>query len=150
MNRYQNLAKAAKAGWGRPRLDHCFNNPGVGGMGYHYINTEILDTTVDELQPEALVYAPHENGRLELAAVEFIVPAAPWDPKGTVPTPSTGRYSPEQRPVYVLHAWLFKENPVACSRLNPLVSARRTHSEPLSRGGDLDATFMDTYDKRTG
>jgi len=25
----------------RPGLDHCFDNPGVGGMGFHYINTDI-------------------------------------------------------------------------------------------------------------
>ena len=60
-------------------LDHCFDNPGVGGMGYHYIDTASLNTTLDPLKPEAIVYAPMKNGELQLAAVEYIVPAEPWD-----------------------------------------------------------------------
>lgn len=36
-----------------PGLDHCFNNPGVGGMGYYYINVGILDTTVEYIVPAA-------------------------------------------------------------------------------------------------
>ena len=62
-----------------PDLDHCFDNPGVGGMGFHYINTASLDTALDPLKPEAIVYAPDKNGKLQLAAVEYIVPAEPWD-----------------------------------------------------------------------
>jgi hypothetical protein len=41
-----------------PGLDHCFDNPGVGAMGYHYINAGALDTTVEAAHPEAMVYAP--------------------------------------------------------------------------------------------
>jgi hypothetical protein len=47
-----------------PGLDHCFENPGVGGMGFHYINVDILDLILDPLQPEAMVYAPGPNGQL--------------------------------------------------------------------------------------
>src|SRR3990172_1319471 len=43
-----------------PDLDHCFDNPGVGAMGYHYINTASLDTKLDPVKPEAIVYAPDE------------------------------------------------------------------------------------------
>src|SRR5262249_16390221 len=59
-----------------PGLDYCFNNPGIGGMGVHLIKTSSLDTTVDVLQPQAMVYQPGANGGLEWVAVEYIVPAA--------------------------------------------------------------------------
>src|SRR5512145_1631846 len=55
-----------------PGLDHCFNNPGVGGMGYHYINVDVLDTTVELSRPEAMIYTPSPSG-LQLGAVEYIV-----------------------------------------------------------------------------
>lgn len=97
-----------------PGLDHCFDNPGTGAMGYHYINTGILDTTVDPLQPEAMVYAPGPNGQLQLAAVEFIVPAEAWDAEGHANLPSAYDQSfhlNEALGVYVLHAWIWKNNP---------------------------------------
>ncbi len=97
-----------------PGLDHCFDNPDIGAMGYHYINTAILDTTVDPLQPEAMVYAPGPNGILQLAAVEFIVPAKTWDAEGHAILPSAYGHSfhlNEALGVYVLHAWIWKNNP---------------------------------------
>lgn len=112
---FHSLEKATSAGYGLvPGLDHCFVNPGVGAMGYHYINTDILDTTVDPLQPEAMVYAPGPNGKLKLAAVEFIVPADAWDASENTELPSLyGRsfHLNEALGVYVLHAWIWKNNP---------------------------------------
>jgi hypothetical protein len=109
-----------------PGLDYCFNNPGVGAMGYHYINTEILDTTVDPLQPEAMVYAPGPNGKLKLAAVEFIVPAEAWEAEGHADLPSAYGHSfhlNEALGVYVLHAWIWKNNPAGMFEdWNPRVS----------------------------
>jgi len=43
-----------------------FDDYGVEGMGYHYINTNLLDTTVDLLHPGAIIYAPHLNGSIQL------------------------------------------------------------------------------------
>ncbi len=95
-------------------LDHCFNNPGVGGMGLHYINTASLDTTVEMLKPEAMVYHAGADGRLVLGAVEYIVPAGPWDAEGHTSPPSVlGQtfHLNEQLGVYVLHVWLWRNNP---------------------------------------
>jgi len=97
-----------------PDLDHCFDNPGVGGMGFHYINTAGLDITLDPLKPEAIVYAPDKNGKLQMAAVEYIVPAGPWDEAGNTHPPELhGQqfHLNEQLGVYVLHAWIWKNNP---------------------------------------
>ena len=78
--RFHNTQIAMAAGYNFvPGLDYCFNNPGVGGMGFHLINVSLLDTVVDPLKPEAMVYAPGLKGKLELGAVEYIVPISAWD-----------------------------------------------------------------------
>jgi len=93
-------------------LDYCFNNPGTGGMGFHYINTSLLDTTVELLHPEAMVYTPSPNS-LQLGAVEYIVPQAAWDAAGNAEPPMLmGQHFHlnETLGVYVLHAWIWKNN----------------------------------------
>jgi hypothetical protein len=124
---YRSTENAQSAGYDLvPGLDHCFDNPGVGAMGYHYINTDILDTTVDPLQPEAMVYAPGPNGKLKLAAVEFIVPAEAWEAEGHADLPFAYGHSfhlNEALGVYVLHAWVWKNNPAGMFEdWNPRVS----------------------------
>ena len=100
-------------------------NPGVGGMGYHYINVALLDTVIDPLKPEAMVYDLRANGTLELGAVEYIVPAAGWDAMHSQPPTLFGQvFGLEQAlGVYELHAWIWKHNPyrVFCE-WNPKVS----------------------------
>ena len=113
--KYKDTAAAAADGYVLvPTLDHCFNNPGVGGMGLHYINTAGLDTTVDMLKPEAMVYQADRNGNLMLGAVEYIVPAALWEAEGhTSPPTVLGQtfHLNQALGVYVLHAWIWRNNP---------------------------------------
>ena len=108
-----------------PGLDNCFNNPGVGGMGFHYIDTAALDTTVELEHPEAMVYTPAPNG-LQLGAVEYIVPAEPWDAAGNAHPPMLmGQHFHlnEKLGVYVLHAWIWKNNSAGIFEdWNPTVS----------------------------
>jgi hypothetical protein len=94
-------------------FDYCFQNNGVGGMGYHYINTSILDTTVDVLHPEAMVYAPNVNGSIQLGAVEYMVPAAAWNAEHNEPPQVLGQdfHLHEKLNMYVLHAWIGMNNP---------------------------------------
>src|SRR5690606_17142716 len=74
------------AGWDlQPGLDYCFENPGVGAMGFHYINPDLLDTTFEPLAPEAIIYEPVADGDMTLVAVEYIIPAEPWDATNTSP-----------------------------------------------------------------
>ena len=96
----------------REGLDYCFNRPGTGGMGYHYINIGLLDTTIELLHPEAMVYTPSPNG-LQLGAVEYIVPAALWDAEHAELPELLGKqfHLNERLGVYVLHAWIWKNNP---------------------------------------
>ena len=102
-------------------LDFCFDNPGVGGMGYHLINTSLMDGNVYPLHPQALVYAPNKNGGLDLVAVEYIVPIAP----GSQPPKLFGQTFETNTTlqVYTLHAWIFKANSLGMfSDWNPKVS----------------------------
>jgi len=111
-----------------PGLDHCFNNPGVGAMGYHYINTDILDTEVERLKPEAMVYAPGPKGKLQLGAVEYIVPAEAWDNEGNTQPPELyGRHFHlnQDLGVYVLHVWIWMDNPAGLFEdWNPTVTCQ--------------------------
>lgn len=121
---FHRVEAAEAAGWVPVvGLDHCFENPGVGAMGYHYINVDLLDGTTDPQAPEALVYAPGPQGRLHLAAVEWIVPAVAWE--GSEPPTVLGHdlHLNEALGVWVLHAWVFQHNPLGMFEdWNPRVS----------------------------
>ncbi len=111
---YHRLGAAQAAGYNLvPGLDYCFDNPGVGGMGYHYINVALLDNVIEPLRPEAMVYHMRANGTLELGAVEYIVPAAGWDAVHSQPPTLFGQtFGLEQAlGVYELHAWIWTRNP---------------------------------------
>lgn len=123
---FHQLERAQAAGYGLvPGLDHCFENPGVGAMGYHYINTGLLDTALDPLQPEALVYVPQPQGKLQLGAVEYVVPIEPWDAANTEYPELFGEtfLRNDDLGIYALHVWLFKHNPAGIfAAWNPEVS----------------------------
>ncbi|GAB4278299.1 MAG: hypothetical protein Kow0080_29830 [Candidatus Promineifilaceae bacterium] len=124
--RFHSIPAAQAAGYDLvPGLDHCFENPGVGAMGYHYINVALLDLDVEPLRPEAMVYYSGRNGRLRLGAVEYIVPAAEWDAVHTEPPELFGQHFHlnESLGVYTLHAWIWKHNPAGLfADWNPNVS----------------------------
>lgn len=124
---FHNTEAAQAAGWDLvPGLDHCFENPGVGAMGYHYIDVASLDLALEATHPEALVYAPNHQGDLKLAAVEYIVPAEPWDAENAGTLPSVLGHElhlNEALGVYVLHAWIWRHNPSGIfADWNPRVS----------------------------
>ena len=49
---------------------HCIQEPGLGGMGIHYIHpARLMDAEVDILEPEILLYVESGNG-LKLLGVE--------------------------------------------------------------------------------
>jgi hypothetical protein len=124
--KFHKIEAVKAAGYGLvPDLDHCFDNPGVGAMGFHYINTASLDTKLDPLKPEAIVYAPDKKGKLNMAAVEYIVPAEAWDAEHSELPMLLGQHFHlnEDLGVYVLHAWVWKKNPAGVFEdWNPKVS----------------------------
>ena len=81
----------------------------VGGMGFHYTKAARVDQNLDPAEPEVLLYMPNEEGRLQLVAVEYVVPNT-----GSNPVPELfGQpfyYNPA-RNRYELHAWIWRHNP---------------------------------------
>jgi hypothetical protein len=79
------------------------------------------------LQPEVLVYAPGENGKLKLLAVEWVVRGQNSNPPG-VSSPPTVLGMPMHILVpavgfYIMHAWVWKANPAGMfADFNPEVS----------------------------
>lgn len=105
-------------GLGLPDDPTCFSGA-AGGMGVHYVKD--IDGTIIPTEPEALVYEIEGNGWLRLVAVEYIVPNTA--PK---PGPLFGQdFHPHAYlPVYILHAWVWKNNPSGLfADFNPKVGA---------------------------
>jgi hypothetical protein len=105
--------------------EHCVSAPGLGGMGFHWVNPSLVDPVFDPLKPEAILYAMGPGGKLKLIAVEYIVinvgqPAPmfgdhPFDVGGT-PVPA---------PHWSQHVWLWESNPSGIfAPFNPNISCQ--------------------------
>ncbi len=99
----------------------CIDNPGVGAMGIHYVNGDLVaGGTIDAATPQALVYEPQRGGRLRLVAVEYIAFQAAWDLAHSARPSLFGQQfelvkAPNRyglAPFYELHAWLWSDNPL--------------------------------------
>jgi hypothetical protein len=116
---FHDLDKAEHAQYGR--LLECFDLPGVGGMGQHYADTTRFDATIEPNRPEALVYEVDGN-RLQLVAVEYIVPWTSWvasDPPRLFGHDFTSVTSLH---IWALHAWIWRPNPLGMfQNYNPRV-----------------------------
>ena len=129
--RFNSIQQAKKAGYVPFYI--CAEQPGVGTMGQHYVNFDLVgDPAIDPLYPEALVYEPQANGTFKLVALEWVQvgPQA-----ATAPTvlghdmlyrPAPNRYGIEPG-FYERHYWLYNSNPLGdFSDWNPTVSCRGT------------------------
>lgn len=114
---FHDLAAAREAGYGA--FYTCTAEPGEGAMGQHFVNlSAVLDPDIDPLRPEALAYAPTDDG-YRLVAVEYLVFAADWDAAHEAPPSlfgqSFGLVGEGNRyglpPFYELHAWIWQSNP---------------------------------------
>jgi hypothetical protein len=105
-------------------------------MGVHYVKPSLFDGQLAIESPEALVYEPTRNGRLELVAIEYVAPAEAWHAAhdmGVLPdvmghlfhfVPGPNRYGPAA--FYELHVWAWKSNKNgAFSDWNPAVSCAK-------------------------
>lgn len=81
-----------------------------GGMGFHYVNPELLDDKLDIAHPEAVLYEPESNGRLRLVALEYVIPAEAWTSEE--PPELLGRkLTLNAFGLWALHTWIWKTNP---------------------------------------
>ncbi|MGI9179238.1 MAG: hypothetical protein ACR2H9_01810 [Longimicrobiaceae bacterium] len=119
---FHNFEKAEHAGYG-VRITSCWYHRELGAQGYHYGNPDLIDGTVDLLEPELLMYEPQKNGRLRLVGVEYIVPIAAWE--GEDPPTLLGQefHRNEALGLFALHVWLWRHNPAGMfADWNPKVS----------------------------
>lgn len=110
---FQDVAVAEDAGYASS-IDTlgCFESPELGGMGVHYIDGDLMDATVDITEPEALVYELDATGAITgLVAHEYIVPVDAWTSSRPPRLFGMDFHRHPTLPLWVLHAWLWKDNP---------------------------------------
>jgi hypothetical protein len=90
----------------------------AGGMGIHFLNTQLIGPAPDPMRPAVLLYEP-VGGKLRLVAAEWFVPLAtgikerpalfgrPFDG----PMHGHDPLMPRSLHHYDLHVWLWKANP---------------------------------------
>lgn len=112
--------------------DACAELPGVGTMGYHFVNPELAgDARVDPTLPEVLVYNKTANGRFRLDAIEYFVVDADQDLATDADRPTLmghpfdgpmEAHEPGMPVHYDLHAWVYRHNPAGeLSAWNPSI-----------------------------
>ena len=117
--RYHDLSTAQAAGFDM-EVTGCLDDP-AGGMGFHWADLSRFDATVEETNPEILVYAPKPGGGVRLVAVEYAVPLT----ASAVPPQAFGRefHVNTRFGLWVLHAWVWEPNPSGMfADWNPRVS----------------------------
>jgi hypothetical protein len=72
-SKYHDLAVAQAAGY-PTKVPACIAQAAVGGMGHHYIDRSLIDEKLEIERPEMLIYAPAGKGKVELVAVEYVLP----------------------------------------------------------------------------
>jgi hypothetical protein len=105
---------------GFARTDACVEAPGLGYMGYHYINHHRLDGRLEPGRPEVVLYRDGSDGTRQLAGVEYIVVDADQDLSTDEDRPSVfghpfdgpmEGHEPGMPIHYDLHVWAWTTNP---------------------------------------
>jgi hypothetical protein len=137
--RFHRFDVADEAGYDFLFMDMCMEDGGgAGGMGYHYVDTRLLDAELDVAHPEAVMYEPGTNGQLRLVGLEYVIPAAAW----TSPNPPEllgQQLTLNAFDLWALHVWIWKDNPSGIyADWNPTVScanAGAVTSRTAAEGG---------------
>jgi hypothetical protein len=101
----------------------CTSGIDGGAMGVHYVNAKLIGDDVDIKHPQAVMYEPKPDGKMELVAVEYITSKGPASLEGQLFNfnGAPNRYG--LGPFYELHVWAWKANPHgAFADMNPSVS----------------------------
>lgn len=108
---YHDKAKGIEAGWSND-LSGCVAHPTEGGMGHHYARMEYIDGRVNHLEPQILMYEPHEDGSFEFVGVEYIVPFAILPADADAPELFFHKFHANPHlEIWALHVWTEKDNP---------------------------------------
>ena len=121
--KFHDVKQAVAAGYG-PLLA-CFDLPGVGGMGQHYVKPPLAK--LDPTHPEGLVYEV-EGDELTLVAVEYIVPQATWTSSNPPRLFDQWFVRNDALGLWTLHAWIWRSNPLGTfASFNPRVEMCPSH-----------------------
>jgi hypothetical protein len=93
------------------------------GEGFHWVNVSLIDGIFDPAHPEILLYAPVPGeARLQLVAVEYVVPLSEPRPAGFTGSADKWREDAEEFSLWELTAWIWEHNPKGVFEyLNPRV-----------------------------
>jgi hypothetical protein len=119
-DRFKDVAVAVSEGYAPIP---CASGVDGGAMGVHYVNATLIGETVDIKRPQAVMYEPKADGKMELIAVEYITTKGPASLGGQLFNfnGSPNRYG--LPPFYELHVWAWKANlHGAFADMNPAVS----------------------------
>lgn len=109
--KFHDLAVAGEAGY-PTRIPACIADSTMGGMGHHMIDRTRYDEKLEIERPEMLLYAPTGNGKLELVAVEYVVPYGAVPATAKAPRlfgQALKRYDSQN--YWALHVWIWRRNP---------------------------------------
>ncbi len=122
--RFRDIEVAKAEGYAHQQPVGCIEAP-EGAQGYHWLNPDLVDTTVNPLEPELVMYEPQADGSMKLIGVDYIVPFAKW----TATEPPTLFGMPlgrnEKLEVFAIHIWTERPNPSGTfAMFNPAVSCK--------------------------
>lgn len=119
-DRFKDVAVAVSEGYAPIP---CASGADGGAMGVHYVNASLIGDSIDIKRPQAVMYEPKADGKLELIAVEYITSKGPASLEGQLFnfTNAPNRYG--LGPFYELHVWAWRPNPHGTfADMNPTVS----------------------------
>ena len=115
--KFHSIPAAEAAGYARPAALPCFDRPGVGGMGLHWVNGSLFTATPTATKPQAMVYEV-DGDELTLVAVEYLIPFTLVPGNAQAPTLLGQHFHhaflPNGQPLglWALHAWIWESNPL--------------------------------------
>jgi hypothetical protein len=124
-DRFKDVAVAVSEGYAPIP---CASGVDGGAMGVHYVNATLIGDAVDIKHPQAVMYEPKADGKMELVAVEYITSKGPASLEGQLFNfnGAPNRYG--LGPFYELHVWAWRPNPRgAFADMNPTVSCEHAH-----------------------
>ncbi len=109
-SKYHDLAVAEAAGY-PTAMPKCVADSTMGGMGHHMIDRRLFDEKLEIERPEMLLYAPAGEGKVELVAVEYVVPFRVRPATETAPRLFGQEFRPyPQFSYWALHVWAWRRN----------------------------------------
>lgn len=108
--RFHDFEVARAAGYSTQFPAGCAESA-QGAQGFHYLDTQLVDGTVELLRPELVMYEPQRDGSLQLIGVDYVVPFDAWssdEPPTLLGVPFMRN---EPLGVWALHIWAWRPNP---------------------------------------